>query len=126
MPNTSSVDPVPEEPKKLPDHWSPVFVLTASRSGSTLLRFILDSHPDLACPPETGIARTCANLVLNWSVLEGTRSPSAGSESLPPEAGLAVRATIDQMFGRYLERRGKLRWCDKSLDTSAAGPGAYL
>ena len=35
---------------------SPVFILTTSRSGSTLVRFILDSHPDLACPPE--IART--------------------------------------------------------------------
>jgi hypothetical protein len=118
MLNTSSVGPVTGEPGKPPDHRSPVFVLTASRSGSTLLRFILDSHPDLACPPETSIARTCANLVLNWSVLEGTRSPSAaGSEFLPPEAALAVRATIDQMLGRYLERRGKRRWCDKSLDT---------
>jgi hypothetical protein len=33
----------------------PIFVLTVARSGSTLLRFILDSHPDLACPPETNI-----------------------------------------------------------------------
>jgi Sulfotransferase family len=33
----------------------PVFVLCMSRSGSTLLRLILDTHPDLACPPETNI-----------------------------------------------------------------------
>jgi hypothetical protein len=31
----------------------PVFVLCMARSGSTLLRFLLDAHPELACPPET-------------------------------------------------------------------------
>lgn len=34
--------------------WSfadPVFVLCNGRSGSTLLRFLLDAHPDLACRP---------------------------------------------------------------------------
>jgi hypothetical protein len=33
----------------------PVFVLCNGRSGSTLLRFLLDAHPDLACPPETNL-----------------------------------------------------------------------
>jgi len=35
---------------------SPVFILTAARSGSTLMRLILDTHPELASPPETGVA----------------------------------------------------------------------
>jgi len=30
---------------------SPVFIVSAPRSGSTLLRLILDAHPDLAVPP---------------------------------------------------------------------------
>lgn len=30
------------------------FVVGAPRSGTTLLRFMLDAHPDLAIPPETG------------------------------------------------------------------------
>lgn len=29
-------------------------IVGAPRSGTTLLRFMLDSHPDLAIPPETG------------------------------------------------------------------------
>jgi len=29
------------------------FVVGSPRSGTTLLRFMLDSHPDLAIPPET-------------------------------------------------------------------------
>jgi hypothetical protein len=35
---------------------APTFILATSRSGSTLLRFIIDSHPDFACPPETQVA----------------------------------------------------------------------
>jgi len=35
----------------------PVFVLCNGGSGSTLLRFVLDAHPDLACPPETNHRR---------------------------------------------------------------------
>ena len=31
----------------------PVFVLCNGRSGSTLLRFLPDAHPELTCPPET-------------------------------------------------------------------------
>jgi hypothetical protein len=29
-------------------------IVGAPRSGTTLLRFMLDSHPELAIPPETG------------------------------------------------------------------------
>lgn len=29
-------------------------IVGAPRSGTTLLRFMLDAHPDLAIPPETG------------------------------------------------------------------------
>jgi hypothetical protein len=97
-----------------------VFILSASRSGSTLLRFILDSHPELACPPETSIASMCAQVVRSWSIAE-----TAGDESTsltaavppPPEALAATREIVDRMFGRYLARRGKARWCDKSLDS---------
>jgi hypothetical protein len=117
MPDTSSTGALPGEPEEVTYDRSPVFVLTASRSGSTLLRFILDSHPDLACPPETGIASTCAKLVQNWGILEHADSPTRVNAPLSPEGARAVRATVDEMFGRYLLRRGKRRWCDKSLDT---------
>src|SRR2546422_159633 len=37
-------------------------VVGSPRSGTTLLRFMLDSHPDLAIPPETGFLVPCAQL----------------------------------------------------------------
>lgn len=97
----------------------PVFVLTSSRSGSTLLRFILDSHPDLACPPETSIASACAGLAHTWDLLEGVSGgrPVTQPMELPPDAIRAVRDAADEAISRYLSKREKRRWCDKSLDS---------
>ena len=99
---------------------SPVFVLTASRSGSTLLRFILDSHPDLACPPETSVASAAAALARTWDILD--RAPSGSTPVTDAGAPAqyvidAVRESVDGIYGHYLQRRGKRRWCDKSLDS---------
>jgi hypothetical protein len=100
---------------------SPVFILTASRSGSTLLRFMLDSHPDFACPPETSVASMCAQLARTWDILENADADGArlahDEAVLTPEATAAIRDSIDRCYGRYLRHRGKQRWCDKSLDT---------
>jgi hypothetical protein len=103
---------LPQEPCR-----SPVFVLSASKSGSTLLRFILDSHPDLACPPETGVAAACAQLMHSWDILDaGADAPASGAAGAAgsPRALAAVRDWVDGSYGRYLRRRGKGRWCDKS------------
>lgn len=105
--------PAPEPPPVS----SPVFVLTGSRSGSTLLRIILDSHPDLACPPETGISSACVQLARAWDVLENGDSAGADEPAgSSPDALAALRGSMDRAFAGYLQRRGKQRWCDKSLD----------
>jgi protein-tyrosine sulfotransferase len=100
---------------------APVFVLTSSRSGSTLLRFLLDGHPDLACPPETSIASACAALAHSWDVVEhsssGERRRISDPITLSPHAAAAIRAAIDRLRDHYLSRHGKRRWCDKSLDS---------
>jgi hypothetical protein len=98
---------------------SPVFVLTSSRSGSTLLRFILDSHPELACPPETVVSSACASLLRSWMILEEAGSegkPLTDAGQVPAEGIAVVQSSIDRLFGGYLRRRGKRRWADKSLD----------
>jgi hypothetical protein len=50
----------------------PVFILCAGRSGSTLVRFLLDAHPDLACPPETKLPWLARQLAAAWAVIEDT------------------------------------------------------
>jgi hypothetical protein len=99
----------------------PVFVLCNGRSGSTLLRFLLDAHPELACPPETNMPGLCAQLATVWSLIEGAPlSAERGDEppEVPHAAITGVRATMDSMVGPYLARRGKRRYCDKSLGTA--------
>jgi hypothetical protein len=98
----------------------PVFILASSRSGSTLLRFILDSHPDLACPPETNVTGAALHLLRSWSVLEQASSQqwaAPANTPLPVPVIDSVRRTLDFAYRRYLERRGKKRWCDKSVET---------
>lgn len=103
----------------------PVFVLCNGRSGSTLLRFVLDAHPDLACPPETNLPGLCVQLATVWSLIEGAPLSATRGDEPPeiPEAAIAgVRETMDRMMGSYLARRGKKRYCDKSLGTARYAP----
>lgn len=99
----------------------PIFVLCNGRSGSTLLRFLLDAHPDLACPPETNLPALCAQLATVWSLIEGAPlSSNRGDEppEIPDTAISGIRDTMDRMTRSYLLRRGKKRYCDKSLNTA--------
>jgi len=89
----------------------PVIVLTGARSGSTLVRQLLDAHPDLACPPETNLLSTCAQIQSLWSLMD----PACQGGALSPLASASIKAVIDTIFGTYLLRRGKRRWCEKSL-----------
>ncbi len=96
-------------------------MLCNGRSGSTLLRFLLDAHVDLACPPETNLPALCAQLATVWSLIEGAPlSAKRGDEppDIPAAAIAGVRETMDRMVASYLARRGKKRYCDKSLGTA--------
>jgi protein-tyrosine sulfotransferase len=99
----------------------PVFILTAARSGSTLLRFILDTHPDLACPPETDVGVACGNLAHAWEVIGRAMASRGGLQpqpgSLPAGALPAVREAADAILDAYLHSTGKRQVCDKSLST---------
>lgn len=99
----------------------PVFVLCMGRSGSTLLRLILDTHPDLACPPETSLPAMCAQLAVVWSLIEGAPlSPTRGDAppAIPDAAIAGIRHTMDMMTSSYLARRGKRVFCEKSLSSA--------
>jgi hypothetical protein len=99
----------------------PVFVLCMGRSGSTLLRFLLDAHPDLACPPETSLPALCSQLAVVWSLIEGAPLAAERGDAPPqvPDAAVGgIRRMLDEMTGSYLDRRGKRLFCDKSLGSA--------
>lgn len=84
----------------------PVIVLCNARSGSTLLRYLLDTHPDVAVPPETLLGSLCT------SVLQFLGELPDGGDDLPAYREL-VRAPLD----RHAASRGKRLWCHKSIHT---------
>jgi Sulfotransferase family len=121
----------PEEIEAIPGHEGPPapFVVGVTRSGTTLLRMMLDAHPQLTIPPETHFVP---------DLIEASRAEHASAESLhavvvenrrwgdfhldsgellarfreikPLNAGDAIRA----FFELYAEGQGKPRWGDKT------------
>lgn len=93
----------------------PVIVLTAARCGSTLLRLLLDAHPDLACPPETNVVKVCVQLAAIFRLVGENADSPAGATAA---ADGRIRDVFTAVFADYLARQGKRRWCDKSLGTA--------
>jgi protein-tyrosine sulfotransferase len=91
----------------------PLFVLCGPRRGSTLLRYILDTHSQIASPGEVELGSLCARLedVIRWT------QPGAVSLAEPTALSLAeTRKIVRRIMGSYAARRGKRIWCDKSID----------
>src|SRR5699024_5571037 len=89
----------------------PRFILSPYRSGTTLLRYCLDSHPDLAVPPETEFLRPLGSLLFDSIYTRGYRDLGYEVD--------AARALIAGM-GRepldvYAAGKGAIRgWIDKT------------
>ncbi len=111
------------------EHLPAPFVVGVNRSGTTLLRMMLDAHPELTMPPETHFVP---------ALIEACEQPQASPESIlatitaqrewgdfglteqqlldafaaldPLSAGDALRS----FYGAYAERVGKPRWGDKT------------
>jgi len=103
-------------------------IVGVPRSGTTLLRMMIDAHPDVAIPPETGFLPALADL-------DPTRDAAAATGEIIttfhtwPDFGLdaaALRDTLDRrspitpsdaartFYASYAECHGKGRWGDKT------------
>jgi sulfotransferase family protein len=96
----------------------PVFIVCNARSGSTLLRYLLDAHPDIACPAETKLVVAGRALLSLEDDLSGHLDPGNLDPRSPARSASAARRVITGIMSEYLTRRGKSIWCDKSLDTA--------
>lgn len=107
-------------------------IVGSPRSGTTLLRFILDAHPDLAIPPETGFLAIGQQLVRDGADREiffrrvtayPDEAPAWGDFGLDAQEFLTRLRGLDpysvpegfRLFYRmYAARFGKPRWGDKT------------
>jgi hypothetical protein len=94
-----------------------VFVFSLPRTGSTLLRLILDTHPDVFCPDELNLGRLVKALYdTSEGLAEGAGTVAQQPEQIDPGSPGAVetRRLIAGMLGAAAARKGKSLWCDKS------------
>lgn len=91
----------------------PIFILSCARSGSTLLRWILDTHPDVYAPPELNLGRLASDLSSSLIGLSGQRG-SAQPRDLPPEVLSEIRQVFSGLLDPRTRGRGKAVWCEKS------------
>ncbi len=91
----------------------PIFVVGANGSGTTLLRLMLDSHPRIAIPEETGFLRLAATH--RWVPYWKLGGDWYGNLGLTEDQLHAELATFyGGLFGSYAAARGKQRWGDKT------------
>jgi hypothetical protein len=92
----------------------PVFILSDVRSGSTLLRYILDTHPRICSPAELYLGQLCQNLY--WAVYYslGQTYAVTGNDERELLARAEVRRIVSEMMNSYAVARNKQIWCEKS------------
>jgi hypothetical protein len=93
---------------------NPVVIGGCARSGTTLMRVMIDTHPDIYCGPETAL------LYLRTLTRRKIRKLSKKLEIPEEELKAMIRDTgsyfsfVESLFDYLRERAGKPRWGDKS------------
>lgn len=89
----------------------PIFIIGVFRSGTTLLRYIIDSHSQICCPPETDFLGPLTRLI----------DPQERSSNSLNDMGFdrehvqsRVRDMALYFFQNYATSHNKPRWADKT------------
>ena len=105
------------------------FVVGLGRSGTTLLRLMLDAHPQLAIPPETHFASessACTARATRRPRRPPTTSPACAaggtsgssatrsSSACGPSAADDAQSTLRAFYEVYAAKQQKPRWGDKT------------
>ena len=92
---------------------APIFIVGSMRSGSTMLRLILDSHPRIAIGAETGFmgALLATRRIPGWKHGAEWFGRLGWTEQ---ELDARLREFYTGMFERHARSQGKARWGDKT------------
>ena len=94
----------------------PVFVLSCERSGSTLLRYIMDTHPQVCSPAHLHLGQLCRSLYTTAFYSIGQTAEVADEAARERLVAAEVRRVVDELMGRYARAKGKQVWCEKTTD----------
>jgi hypothetical protein len=117
----------------MPSSAPPFFIVSAPRSGSTLLRLIMDTHPALAVPPPAWLFDMIYPYVYSYGDLSEVKNLASLAEDMleaptvkkwpvrPTPAELVAAVEVPTFAGvyaalhrRYAEATGKTRWGEKT------------
>lgn len=95
-----------------------IIVLGAPRSGTTLLRRLLDAHPSIACPGETFLLKATARFLesetigygVDYGVLGGLQAAGFSEQ----EVLVQLRGLCFGFMEEIADRAGKPRWAMKT------------
>ncbi len=88
----------------------PGFIIGVYRSGTTLLRYVLDSHPNIAVPPESNFLLGLAGTWRSEWYRKGLQGVGVDDEGLRQR----MRDFAGGVFDDYARVKGKGRWFDKT------------
>ena len=95
-----------------------IVVIGAPRSGTTLLRRILDAHPNIACPPETYLLSAAARFLHEETFAQGLHIgvvAGLGFAGFDEDEVLArLRQFVFGFFEDHAAKQGKGRWAEKT------------
>jgi len=87
-----------------------LFIFGCQRSGTTLLRYIIDSHSQISCPPETKfILPLIENVYENEFVIEAFKSIK-----LKKDFRIHIAHFVNDILTDYTKSKKKMIWADKS------------
>lgn len=92
----------------------PIFILSCVRSGSTLLRYIMDSHPNICSPGHLDLGPLIANVYKTIYFSLGKISDTATEKERDSYSVKETERIISDILRRYTDGKEKKRWCEKS------------
>ncbi len=94
----------------------PVFVLSCERSGSTLLRYIIDTHPQVCSPAHLHLGQLCRSLYISIFYSIGQTMEATDEAMRERLVAGETRRVVDELMGRYVTAKGKQMWCEKTTE----------
>ncbi|MEC4813582.1 MAG: sulfotransferase [Scytonema sp. PMC 1069.18] len=90
------------------------FILSCGRSGSSLLRYILDTHVDIASPGELNTGKVCQDLYHFVASTVGAASDIADVAEKNHMVLAEIRQIMSGLLNRYAAVKNKSIWCEKT------------